>query len=112
MLKKAKFSLIKDDKEEIKEDIKIIDNNNDYSFKIANNKIILNERLFELENEEYKLKIDLIEKTSFIHLKEHQLDYDKKEKKIEYNKNDNRVEFIYKLETDDSENLIIIEKGE
>ena len=47
-----------------------------------------------------------------IHLKEHQLDYDIKVEKIEYNNNDNRVEFIYKLETDDSENLIIIEKGE
>ena len=112
MLKKAKFSLIKDDKEEIKEDIKIIDNNSDYSFKVANNKIILNERLFELENEEYKLVIDLSNKTSFIHLKEHQLDYDINVEKIEYNNNGNRVEFIYKLETDDSENLIIIDKGE
>lgn len=112
MLKKAKFTLIKDDKEEISELINIIDNNSAYSFKIANFKMNLNERLFERENEEYKLVLNLIDKTCNLHLKEHDVECAIEVEKIEYNKYDNRIELIYKLETDDSEIKIIIEQGE
>ena len=112
MIKTAKFKLLKDNKVEIEQDIKLIDNNNNYSFKLDDYKMIINDRSFERENADYKLKIDIQEQTCLLHLKEKNLQYDIGVEKIEYNKDNNRIELIYKIETDELENKIIIEQGE
>ena len=112
MLKTAKFTLSKNDNIELTKTLKIIDNNNEYSFKLDGFKMILNNRYFLRENEEYKLHLNIIDKTCILHLKEKNLQYDINVEKIEYNNNEGKTELIYKIETDDFENKITIEQGE
>ena len=112
MLKNAKFTLSKNDNIELTRIVKIIDNNSEISFKLDGFKMIINDRCFLRENDEYKLHLNIKEKTCLLHIKEKNLLYDINVEKIEYNNNRNKIELIYKIETDDFENKIIIEQGE
>ena len=112
MLKTAKFTLSKNDKIELTKTIKLIDNNNEFSFKLDGFKMILNSRSFLRENEEYKLDFNIQEKTCILHLKEKNLHYDINVEKLEFNNYKDRTELNNKIETDDFENKIIIEQGE
>lgn len=112
MIKTARFRLLKDNQPEIDEQIKLINNKHNYIFKIAGFKMTLNDRYFERENEEFKIHISIIEKRCLLHLKKHNLEYEINVDKIEFINNNNKIQLIYKLESDEKENKLLIEQGE
>lgn len=112
MLRTINMKLYKDNKLEFEEkNIRCIEQFGNYSFKLKDSKMVLNDRLFLRENNDFKFKINIKDKTSEYLLKEKNLNYDIKVEKIEYQKNQDNITIIYKIETDNQETKIVLEKA-
>ncbi len=94
----------------------LVTKSNDLSFYITDDdvKMIISlkpEVTIIRENEEYYFKLDITNNTCIYKLKRYNLCYDIDILKNEYREDDNEVEIIYRLNTDEDINKIIIKKG-
>ena len=111
MLRTIKLKLYKNNHLELEEkNIKCIEQRGNYSFKLKDSKMIINDRMFIRENDEFKFSLSFKEKTCTYLFKERNITYDIKVEKLEFHKNSTNIEIIYKIETDESETRILLEK--
>lgn len=83
--------------------IKAIENNNEYIFSLEGVKTIIGPSRFIRENDEYKFELNINEKTGLYYLKNQNMSFDIEVEKIKYKNEKNNIILEYKISSDEEE---------
>lgn len=112
MIKNINVSLYKNNRREMNyNNIKAIHRDNSYSFIMDEIKMFINNDLLTRENNEFKFRLDIANKTASYLLKEKNMLFDIEVEKVIITNEDNKIILEYKISSDEEEFKIIIEEN-